>query len=292
MNKTIALASAHSRLALGMVLSLMLSIVSNNAFADAQWRVPNNDSLLVMQLDSGQVIIELAPQFAPKHVANIKQLVSQRYFDDTSIIRSQDNYVVQWGDPNEDTDNAKSIGKAQERINTEFYRDNKELNYTSIESRDAYTKEVGFVDGFAVASDGHKAWLAHCYGVVGVSRGMEEDSGNGSGLYVVTGHAPRHLDLNVTLVGRVLKGMELLSSLPRGTGPLGFYETKEEQVSIRSISILNDNAMQLSVMRTDSQEFTQHVAKRTNRTEEWFLEPTGKVELCNVGVPLKSTQKK
>jgi peptidylprolyl isomerase len=272
-----------------LILSLVLSIAANVALANDRWRAPNSDNVLIMQLDAGQVIIELAPQFAPKHVANIKQLVSQRYFDGLSIIRSQDNYVVQWGDPSEDTASVKSIGKAQARLSTEFYRDNKELNYTPLESRDAYAQEVGFVDGFAVASDGQKAWLAHCYGAVGVSRGMDEDSGNGSGLYVVTGHAPRHLDLNVTLVGRVLKGMELLSSLPRGTGALGFYESKEEQVPIRSISMPNkNNPVSLSVMRTDSEEFKQHVVRRTNRTEEWFLEATGKIELCNVGVPLKT----
>ena len=39
---------------------------------------------------------------------------------------------------------------------------------------------------------------------------------------------PRHLDKNVTLVGRVIKGMELLSSLPRGTGDLGFFENQDE----------------------------------------------------------------
>lgn len=274
-------------------LSLIFGLSACTAFADDSWRVPNGDNVIIMQLDSGQIVIELAPQFAPKHVANIKQLVSQRYFDDSSIIRSQDNYVVQWGDPNEDTENAKPLGKAQARLRTEFYRDSKELNYTSIESRDAYTKEVGFVDGFAVASDGQNAWLAHCYGAVGVARGLAEDSGNGSGLYVVTGHAPRHLDLNVTLVGRVLKGMELLSSLPRGSGPLGFYETKEEQVPIRSISVPNSSeVVQLSVMRTDSKEFEQHVDKRTNRTDEWFLESTGKIELCNVGVPTKVPEAK
>ena len=45
----------------------------------------------------------------------------------------------------------------------------------------------------------------------------------------MTGNAPRHLDRNLTLVGRVLHGMEHLSSLPRGAGTLGFYETEGER---------------------------------------------------------------
>ena len=43
-------------------------------------------------------IIELAPRFAPQHVANIKALVAERYFDGLRGVRVQDNFVAQWGD--------------------------------------------------------------------------------------------------------------------------------------------------------------------------------------------------
>ena len=256
--------------------------------SDAEWRTPKAESVIVMQLDSGRVVIELAPQFAPNHVANIKQLVSGGYFDGSLILRSQDNYVVQWGDPDEGTEQAKSIGKAKPKLKVEFFADNNELNFDALESRDAYAAEVGFVDGFPVASDGKRAWLAHCYGMVGVSRGMGDDSGNGSGLYVVTGHAPRHLDRNVTLVGRVIEGMSLLSSLPRGTGDLGFFESAEQYIPIESMKLatsFGDEPVSQQIMNTNSAAFKQHVAKRTTRSEEWFLESVGKIELCNVGVP-------
>ena len=256
--------------------------------SDAEWRTPKAESVIVMQLDSGRVVIELAPQFAPNHVANIKQLVSGGYFDGSLILRSQDNYVVQWGDPDEGTEQAKSIGKAKPKLKVEFFADNNELNFDALESRDAYAAEVGFVDGFPVASDGKRAWLAHCYGMVGVSRGMGDDSGNGSGLYVVTGHAPRHLDRNVTLVGRVIEGMPLLSSLPRGTGDLGFFESAEQYIPIESMKLatsFGDEPVSQQIMNTNSAAFKQHVAKRTTRSEEWFLESVGKIELCNVGVP-------
>jgi peptidylprolyl isomerase len=252
------------------------------------WRTPEADSVIVMQLESGKVVIELAPQFAPNHVANIKQLIGDGYFDDTVILRSQDNYVVQWGDPEEGAATAKSIGKAKKNIKVEFFRNNNDLDLQLIESRDAYAESVGFVDGFPVASDGQRAWLAHCYGMVGVSRGIGDDSGNGSGLYVVTGHAPRHLDRNVTLVGRVIDGMSLLSSLPRGTGDLGFFETAEEYIPIKSLKLASsygDKAISPQIMNTSSSAFETHVAKRTTRSEEWFLQSTGKIELCNVGVP-------
>lgn len=279
------------------LFSLISFVFSLSASADDKhtWRTPSADSLLVMQLDSGRVVMELAPQFAPKHVANIKQLVGDGYFDGTVILRSQDNYVVQWGDAaieSADTEpnleNAKTIGKAKPKVKVEFFRDNKDIDFQSIESRDAYADQVGFVDGFPVASDGKRTWLAHCYGMVGVSRGAEDDSGNGSGLYVVTGHAPRHLDRNVTLVGRVIEGMELLSSLPRGTGSLGFFETAAEYIPIKAIRLASSfekTVISRDIMNTNSAAFKEHVAKRTTRSEDWFLESTGKIELCNVGVP-------
>ena len=65
------------------------------ASQDSDWRSLDPDNTLYMQLNDGLVVFELAPNFAPAHVANIRKLVSNRYFDGLAIIRSQDNYVVQ-----------------------------------------------------------------------------------------------------------------------------------------------------------------------------------------------------
>src|SRR5947208_12454541 len=83
-------------------------------------------------------------------------------------------------------------------------------------------------------------WLVHCYGMLGAGRDAPADSGGGAELYVVTGHAPRQLDRNVTLLGRVVKGIELLSALPRGMGPLGFYEKSEQRVPNIFIRVAGD----------------------------------------------------
>ena len=253
------------------------------------WRTPNADNLMLMQLDSGTVIIELAPHMAPQNVANIRTLAKEGYYDGLAIIRSHDNYVVQWGDPSADGDDAKSIGSAATSVAAEFHREREGLDVTLVDSTDAYADEVGFTAGFPVAMNEDRAWLAHCYGMVGVARGMELDSGNGSSLYVVTGHAPRHLDKNITLVGRVLSGIELLSVLPRGTGALGFYESEEQLTPIRSVQLGSELAEMagLQVMRTDSQPFLEYVNGRTHRKNEWFVDPTGKIELCNLHPPVK-----
>jgi len=263
------------------------------ALEQSDWRQPDPANLLYMRLPQGVVIMELAPSFAPKTVNNIKTLVREKYFDGLAIIRSQDNYVAQWGDPAEDENEARPFGSASATVAPEFSRAADGLDNTTIDSRDAYADIVGFADGFPVGSDGNGTWLTHCYGMVGVARGNEPDSGNGSSLYVITGHAPRHLDRNITLAGRVLSGIEHLATLPRGTGPLGFYETADELTPIISIRMGDDVAeaerTNIEIMRTDTEAFADYVKSRTFRHEDWFVDPTGRIEICNISPPVRTT---
>jgi peptidylprolyl isomerase len=153
---------------------------------------------------------------------------------------------------------------------------------------DGYAPEVGFVDGFPAGRDPKtgEAWIAHCYAMVGAGRGDELDSGNGAELYVVTGHAPRQLDRNIAVVGRVVKGMEWLSTIPRGTGAMGFYERPEQYVPIQSLRLASEVPVaereKLEVLRTDTVTFSKLVESRRNRSDDWYKVPAGHVDLCNV----------
>jgi peptidylprolyl isomerase len=255
----------------------------------ADWRPLDLANTLYLQLATGRVIIELDPQFAPHHVANIEALAREGYYDGLAVVRSQDNYVVQWAD----TDGKRQIKAAQRTVAAEFERASRGLPFTPLIDPDTYAPEVGFADGFPAARDPKfgRAWLVHCYGMVGAGRDNDVDSGGGTELYVVTGHAPRHLDRNVTLVGRVIQGIELLSALPRGTGPLGFYEKPEQRVPIKSVRVATDvpepQRTQLEVLRTDTPTFTAYVEARRNRHEEWFKVPAGHVDVCNVPIPTR-----
>ena len=257
----------------------------------ADWVTLDQASLLYLFLDSGVAVFELAPQFAPRHVANMKMLAASGYWDGLSIVRSQDNYVVQWGDPAAGTDAARSTGEAAASLEPEFLRLRDGLALIPIDSRDPYADQVGFVQGFPAASDGSRAWLAHCYGMLGVGRGNAPNSGSGAELYVVIGHAPRHLDRNVTLVGRAVHGMEHLSALPRGSGALGFYEDEGELVPVARIRIGSDlnpaEQITLRRLRTDTETFSRLVDARRSRREAWFVDETGHIGLCNVPLPVR-----
>jgi cyclophilin family peptidyl-prolyl cis-trans isomerase len=261
----------------------------------ADWRPLDPENTLYLELASGRVVIELAPSFAPRHVANVKALTREHYFDGLAILRAQDNYVVQWGDPNaEKPELARKIQHAQRTLPPEFERVlDPKLPFIRLPDGDVYAPEAGFSNGFPVARDlkTGKIWLVHCYGMVGAGRDAAADSGGGTELYMVIGHAPRHLDRNVTLLGRVVHGIELLSALPRGTGALGFYEKTEQRVPIKALRVAADvpvaERAAVEVMRTDTPIFQELIESRRNRVEDWFHVRADRIELCNVPIPVR-----
>lgn len=261
------------------------------ASPEGDWRGFDQSRLLYLEIPrSGRVIIELAPQFAPNTVTNIRALAKAGYFDRAAIVRVQDNFVVQWGVP--DGAPLPSMGAAKAKISPpEFTRPARGLTFTALPDRDSYAPQVGFVDGFPAARDPKtgRAWMVHCYGTVAVGRDTAQDSGNGAELYAVLGQA-RHLDRNLTVVGRVVQGMELLSSLPRGPMPMGFYTESSQRVPLR-VRIGSDlpaaQQVQLEALRTDSETFEAVAESRRNRRDDFYQVPAGGVDVCNIPLPVR-----
>jgi peptidylprolyl isomerase len=260
------------------------------------WRDLDLENTLVMDLGPGrEVVIELAPAMAPLAAANIKTLARSRYFDGLTINRVQDNFVTQWGDSAEDEARKRPIGPAAPTLAPEFDRAvDSGPAFIRLPDPDGFAQEVGFVGGFPAARNPREGrmWLTHCYAMVGVGRDNAPESGNGVELYAVIGHSPRQLDRNITLAGRVVWGIEHLAALPRGTGPLGFYERAEQRLLIRTVRVAADQpnggfAGQLEALRTDSATFSAVIEARRNRRDAWYLRPAGHIDLCNVPLPVR-----
>jgi cyclophilin family peptidyl-prolyl cis-trans isomerase len=248
------------------------------------WRPLDPDNTLYMESALGRVVIELAPTFAPNHVKNIKALVRAHYFDGLAIVRVQDNWVVQWGDPNEDNANARKVQGAQKTLRAEFtVPSRKDIPFTRLPDRDGYAPESGFSNGFPAGRD-PKA------GMVGVGRDNDADSGGGTSLYATIGPA-RHLDRNITVVGRVISGMPQLAALPRGPAPMGFYDKPDMNVPITSIKVAADlppeERSRFDVMRTDSAAFQSVLDAQRNRGGPWTKVAMHHVDLCAVPVPVR-----
>jgi peptidylprolyl isomerase len=255
------------------------------------WKTIRADDLLVMDLASGgRVVIQLAPAFAPVHVANIKALARGNYWDGATVYRLQDNYVAQWG-LNESAKPWPSGVAAKPPA--EYTRALKGLRPTPLGSPDPYAPAAGFADGWPIAYSPKAGWadLAHCYGSVGVGRDLSPDTGTGGELYAVIGQAPRQLDRNIALVGRVIDGIDRLSALPRGTGDLGFYKDKAQYVPISRIRLASDmpasERPSYEYMDTASPSFARYLHIRANRHDAFYIRPAGGVDLCNVQVPVR-----
>jgi peptidylprolyl isomerase len=268
-----------------------------SAAPESAWRTPDPANLLYLELAGGRVIIELAPAFAPAHVGNIRALAHEHFWDGMGIYRVQDNFVVQFGDADgDDPAKARSLGTASPRLPAEFHRDAKGLAFDRLPDPDGWAPQTGFVDGFPVGRNPQTgtAWLAHCYGTLGAGRSNAEDSSTAAELYVVIGQSPRQLDDNITVVGRVLQGMELLSAIKRGPAPMGFYETAGERTAIKSIRLAADvpaaERTPLQVLRTDTQTFRDATEARRNRVDDFYKRPAGHIDLCNVAIPVRMSR--
>ncbi len=256
----------------------------------ADWRTIDPENTIYMSLPQGRVVIELAPAFAPNHVANIKRLARAGFYDGLFVVRSQDNYVVQWGD----ADSKKPTGGGALRLKAEFERPYAAAEpFDQMPDADTYAPATGFATGFPAARDPAKGltWLTHCYGMVGAGRDADADSGGGPELYAVTGQAPRQLDRNVTLVGRVIEGIDILAALPRGHGDIGFYQTPAERIPILSMKVAADlpaaQRTRFQALRTDSASFAAVVQNRRFRHDAWYKVAAGRIDVCNLPLPVR-----
>ena len=286
--------------------------------APDEWVAIAPEDLLVMTLapdaagEARQVVIQLMPApFSQGWVENIRTFARANWYDGISVNRVQDNYVVQWGDPN--YDNPEATGEAKplpQELNVmgegdyiDVIRsaapeeDTITLWHPKPDLMDPYADSATFDKGWPIGieiAEGTRVlrrWPAHCYGMVGVGRGYSPDTGSGAELYTVIGHAPRHLDRNIALVGRVIEGIEHLSSLPRGKGTLGFYEDETKRVPIQSVRVGSDLAdaeqPAFEYLATDGQTFARYAEARANRRDPFFIVPAGGADICNIPVPIR-----
>jgi peptidylprolyl isomerase len=255
------------------------------------WKTIPADDLLVMDLaNGGRIVIQLAPDFAPVHVANIKALARGNYWNGASVYRVQDNYVAQWGLNESDKPWPSGVTA---KPPAEYTRPFKGLSVKPLGSPDAYAPGAGFSDGWPIAYNEKANWadLAHCYASVGVGRDLSPDTGTGGELYAIIGQAPRQLDRNIAVVGRVVDGIDKLSSLPRGTEALGFYKDPSMFVPIAAVRLASampaGERPAYEYMDTGSATFAAYLKLRANRNDDFYIRPAGGVDLCNVQVPVR-----
>jgi peptidylprolyl isomerase len=135
----------------------------------------------------GTVVIDLLPDLAPQHVAQITTLAQQGAYDGVVFHRVIDGFMAQTGDvefgKGEDLSRAGTGGSTLPDLPAEF-------------SQETFDR-----------------------GVVGMARAQSPDSAN-SQFFIMFAPGP-FLDGQYTIVGRVIEGMEVVDAIKRGDGANG-----------------------------------------------------------------------
>jgi len=256
---------------------------------DSAWRQLDLNNTVLLTLPQGKVVIELAPQFAPKHVAQFSQLTKQSFYDKTKFYRVIDGFVAQAG-PKDGSEKDKSVPILA--MEGEWPTD-KNWSFTSTQKNDLFAQETGFKEGFSVAVNPseNKAWLTHCPGTLAMARNNEADSAS-SHFYFVIGQAPRYLDRIMTIFGRVVYGMQHIQAIQRTAVVEGEYAVDHRDfTAIVKMQLMSDvpkaERILIEVENTESSKFAERLVKRRARKNDFFYKkPPPVLDVCQI--PLRS----
>jgi peptidylprolyl isomerase len=286
------------------VMTGMLAIsMSGFAQDDLIWNSLDPDNTVLLELQEGLVVIQLNPTFAPKTVKQLKLLMEDQFYRGTSFYRVIDGFVAQGGDES-DIDGstiAKEL-KAEFEIDWPLKPADKEqaknwkpMSWTPVQTGDMFAAYTGFIDGFPAARDekkGGKVWLTQCPGIVAMARNEDPDSG-GTDFYIVIGQAPRYLDRNLTVFGRVVWGMDVVQRIKRGPAlENGIIEKDLDRTWIKRMrlatSVDSEQRPDIYVADTNSPGFKKMIKERRNRKQKFFHHPPPKVlDICQIPIPAR-----
>jgi peptidylprolyl isomerase len=278
-----------SRSTIHRAVFLLAWLVSNPVLAAEEmiWRQVEAGNIVFMELPEGRVVIELNPVFAPRTVSQFKKLVQSRFYDGLSFYRVIDGFVAQGGD-------GSDLGEISEvpLLQAEFEIDwSEQLPFVTAQKPDLFAAETGFIDGFAAARDVKqgKVWLTHCPGVVAMARNDDPDSSR-TDFYIVIGQAPRYLDRNLSIFGRVVDGMAVVQRIVRGpSGNDGVFQDETASTRIRSMKLLTEmpegERLKAYVMDTSSKPFADLLDGRRKREQKFFHHrPPPVLDVCQVPI--------
>lgn len=274
-----------------IALALALAVVAPVPAHASEWRDVDGDNLVVMDTAHGRVLIELASQFAPRHAERFRALVRSKFYDGKSFYRVIDGFVAQGG-----------IGEGDDKklaewpaLKAEFDRNTGiDVDFVALGSPDLFADKVGHVDGFPVGQSrkDRRMWLLHCPGALAMARDNDPDTG-GTEFYIPIGHAPRRLDRNLTVFGRVLDGMQHLQKLNRGDPKVdsGVIQDAARRDAIVKVQMAADmptsEKPRVQVMDPTSKAFAEFKDQRRNPAPEFYKRVSPNLDICAFNAPLR-----
>ena len=280
--------SAELRAEQNVQAQIMAKVAADNALKNPdEWRTVDINNMVLLTLQHGKVVIELAPQFSPKHVEQFIRLTKASHYDGNKFYRVIDGFVAQAG-PEDGSLADRSVTALA--LEGEWPTD-KDWSFTLVQKNDLFAEQTGFKDGFSLgySPSENRAWLTHCPGVVAMARGNEADSAS-SHFYITNGQAPRYLDRIMTIFGRVIYGMNHVQAITRTTSIEGETAVgRSAHTPIISMKMMADvplaGQIQLEVKNTESKLFAKKLTERIERDNAFFFkQPPPVLDVCQTPV--------
>lgn len=254
-------------------------------------QIPDSD-IVLLELALGTVAAELAPFASSEHVEQWRSLVRAGYYTESSVQRVHENYVVQWGPSTSTRPPGEDGGKLGDETRFDFTPSMAE-KFVPLDSADSYAPNVGFIDTFPVGVDKahERAWVLHCPGVIGTVQEDPDTLPGGVYYYAAIGNPARELDGKISVVGRMIEGIDAMSALPRGTGVYGFLD-QAKYVPILRTRLASDMPVEerprFERLRTDSQTFATLVRLRgASFSKGAPVSARYPIDACSVPLPVR-----
>ncbi|MEX6633248.1 peptidylprolyl isomerase [Hyphococcus lacteus] len=256
------------------------------ATAESDWQRFDPDNLVVIKLERGDVVVALSTELANNHTSQIKALAREGFYDGLSFYRVIDGFVAQGGDQFE----TRPLNTAMKSLAAEFEETIGDASlFSALKDHDGYAEQVGFLGFLPTGRDteNDSIWHLHCTGAMAMARDTAKNTA-GTEFYI-TLQPQRYLDRNLSVFGRVVKGMEHLQALRR-VAPAETPEddTGEIIVSMRIAADLPTKEQpRLQYLRTDTDLYKEYVEARRNRPEDFFYFRPDHIDICAANVPVR-----
>ena len=201
----------------------------------SDWRTPDPNNVLVIDTNKGRIIVEMTPEVAPLHVAQVRALAHENFYDGLRFFRVIDKFMDQTGDPQ----NNGQGGSSKPNIPAEFtFRRGSDLPF--VLAADQTVAEIGFIRSLPVESQSMMlaamtkdqkvtAWALYCQGVMGMARDENPDSGNSQ--FFLMRYPYPSLERKYTAWGRVISGQDVVRAIKTGE-PVEDPQDRMERVRV------------------------------------------------------------
>lgn len=249
---------------------------------NADWRTPDPNDVLVIDTNKGRIIVEMVPEIAPQHVAQVRALAHENFYDGLKFFRVIENFMDQTGDPQ----NTGVGGSAKPNIPAEFlFRRGADMPFAL--AADQSVSEVGFVKTVPVMTQSMmlaamtrdqkvSGWALYCQGVAGMARDESPDGAN-SQFFLMRGPYPA-LEKRYSAFGRVISGLDVVRAIKVGE------PVAEPQDFMQKVRVLADlpekDRPKIRVIDTRSAWFKTEIARvRTAKGADFSA--------CDLDIPVE-----